>query len=403
MALTDGGWLRTPKIHGRREGFSVMIQLVHRSYEVSIEGLAGIPQELSLHRLNPSAGSREPGILTGDTAFDLNVRVLGNEAKALALLDSDTRELVLRHIAHGWAAVDNGRLSCRHRELRQAGNAVPELLELARHLVIRCQDVPARLAANAHYDATEGVRFRSLLVLLSQFAEHEVTGEVCRKLLELTQQKLRNGMPCDRVELEAARALADQGLETVCDMALHATGDKLRLRAIEHLTRASWAEQVLPVLEQLLDDPSIPVLNAAINAIGRFRHQPAVAKLLALLRPRAPTTAVIVQALTRIADPRVEESLLPLLRSADLHVLTTTISALARLGSIRAVEPLLQLARTKRGLARRVEEAIERIQSRLPDAEPGQLSIATTSEHEGALSPADSAQGAVSLASEDDA
>jgi hypothetical protein len=397
MSLDDGGWFGTPNIVGRRQGFSITIQPGARGYEVTIEGLAKIPQELSLERRL----SGEAGILTGDTAFDLTVRVLGAEAKALALLDHDTRKLVRRHVSYGGATVDNGRLSCGYRALQPAGDAIPGLLELAGRLVIRHDEAPARLAANVLNDPLQDVRARSLQVLLDQFFEDEITVGVCHKILESHSDASQ-----DRLRLQVAISLADTGLDTVCDMALHAATDELRVQAIEHLTRPSWAEQALPVMEQLIYDLSIPVINAAITAIGRFRHRPAVPRLLAMLRAdRSPMTEASVKALTRIGDASVEGSLLPLLSSDDLGVLAATIEALAFLGSWQAVEPLLQLAKApgRNVLRQQIRAAVERIQGRLKDAEKGQLSLAATQEHEGALSPPEgSAEGAVSLTSTSD-
>jgi HEAT repeat protein len=391
LSVADDWTIIQPKLQGYRDGFEIRIMNVMKStplhkevaeLSLVLDGLGQVPPGLSLSRERRFARTKETETLTGDTAFDRKIRVHGADATALALLDSTTRELVLRHVVQDKATVKGGRLMLPVKNPRHTEQVVGELLELGQRLRDPKQDVAARLAANALHDPQLGVQLRNYEVLLALFAEDEITLEVSRKLLASPQERL-----C----LEAAISLAAEGIEMLCELARHASTDELRVRAIEHLTRASWAERVIPVLEHLLKDPSIPVLKAAITAIGQFRHRPAMPQLLALLHPGKPQTAVvIVKALVRIGDPVAEEGLLPLLSSNDSRVLAETVEALAILGSRLAIEPLLKLARRGRGrtLEKSIKQAVERIQGKLPGAEHGQLSVVETAGHEGGLSPA---------------
>jgi hypothetical protein len=405
LSMADNGTIFQPQLQGFRDGFEIKIMnvvksspLVKEVAELSlvIDGLGKIPQGLSISREARFARSKEPETLTGDTAFDQKLRVHGADTTVLALLDATTREMVTRHVLRSKATVKGGRLMIPMQNPRHTEQVVGELLELARRLQDPGQDVAARLAASALHDPQLGVQLRSYELLRTFFADHQLTLEVSRKLLASPQERLR---------LEAAISLAAEGIEVLCDLARHAIADELRVRAIESLTRDSWVERVIPVLEQLLNDPSIPVLKAAITAIGWFRHRPSVPLLLTLLHPDKPQTAVeVIKALARVGDPAAEQALLPLLSSDDSRVVAETVEALAFLGSRLAIEPLLELAGRagSRTLEKSIKQAVDRIQGKLHGAEHGQLSLAETAEHEGGLSPADKAQGGLSASRQEE-
>ena len=61
------------------------------------------------------------------------------------------------------------------------------------------------------------------------------------------------------------------------------------------------------------------------------------------------------------------------------------VEALAKLGTVRAVEPLFELAKKMR-FGPSARTAIDSIQSRLGDVEAGRLSLAPTIDPDGALS-----------------
>jgi HEAT repeat protein len=232
---------------------------------------------------------------------------------------------------------------------------------------------------------------------------HRTAPQTSRPGSEITNQTIDRALVSEHPELrlEAALLMGEQGRQVLREIALDsALHDSLRVRAVEQLTRASWAETTIPVLEQLLDCGVARVLRAAVVGLGRYRHQPAVARLMALAESEVETVRLVAEALGRIGDQMAEPTLIDLLGHRDRQVVTAAARALGSAGTILAVVPLQELARRSRKIAGVAEESVRRIQGRVTGAEKGQLSLAGCTEAEGGLSQAgDAAGGDVSLVS----
>ncbi|HEY7215908.1 MAG TPA: HEAT repeat domain-containing protein, partial [Thermoanaerobaculia bacterium] len=94
-----------------------------------------------------------------------------------------------------------------------------------------------------------------------------------------------------------------------------------------------------------------------------------------------------------------EPALIPALQHESKEVQTAAAKALGRVGSAAAVLPLQEMAERSwldRDLSGAAQQAIAEIQSRLPGAKPGQLSLAEA--EAGQLSLAQDAAGQLSIA-----
>jgi hypothetical protein len=392
------GMLTGNKIQGEIDGAWVKIKKTdNKGCSLTVDGRGRISHGLELGKENLFTRTMAPDILTGDSAFDYDVRITGNEALSLAVLNHTTRQVVLRTIVAGGAKVERGRIQLLKPRLSEVERAVPGIVELAKQIEMDDAMVAANLAANAVHDPHQGVRLRNLRVLLDGYRNDEITAPTCRKLLSTAQPDLR---------LEAAVYLGEEGLDVVTEIARSDTyHEDHRVRAVESLVRASRAEQTGPLLDELLDVRWSRIRRVAINGLGRFRYKPAVPRLQALIRSADPGTAEdIAIALSRIGDPAGEPGLLLLLEHANTRVRTAAVRGLALVGTLAAVEPLMSLTSglALSPLAREAKAAIEQIQAqaRISGGEHGQLSVAAVSDdHEGALSPAgDTADGQLSLA-----
>jgi len=90
---------------------------------------------------------------------------------------------------------------------------------------------------------------------------------------------------------------------------------------------------------------------------------------------------------------------LRLLAREQVEVRRAAAEALGKLGTVRAVEPLLEVFRTGGGAAA-ARDAVRQIQSRIEGADRGGLSLAPAAADDGALSVAP-AGGELSLAGPD--
>jgi hypothetical protein len=361
---------------------------------VDIDGRGHIPPDLDLGTETAKTRAQGQDIDTEDQLFDDTVQVFGSEVSTLALLDHETRDAVLGLLSQG-GVVTRGRIRV-YSSSRQLKMIIPELIKLAGSLSLRKGEIPDRLVANLKNDRTPQVRARNFVVLQQHFAGTEAA--------ELAAEIARTS-PQPHLQIEAAILDKDHGqLSEIASNSKYP--GRLRVRAVEQLTRASWAEVATPMLVQLLDDDDPLVQQAAVTGLGRFRHRPAVARLVKLATGlRASLVRAVAEALGRIGDPAAEATLVGLLKHNDKEVFEAAVRALGRAGTVSAVEPLMEAAEGLTSSPDRtvVEESIRRIQNRLAGADRGQLSIAAPAESDGRLSLAgETVDGGVSLVAGDE-
>jgi len=180
-----------------------------------------------------------------------------------------------------------------------------------------------------------------------------------------------------------------------------------RIRAVAELASRRGNTAVLDIFETFLLSSSPKLIQAALRVFRRYRHPISSDTLKALPKKLGPQALLLVadylsdESLAELdtsqeAAAVMEQYLLELLSFKELRVKTAAIRILGVLGSARAVEPLLEQMRVRR-LKGICQVAISQIQSRLPTADAGQLSMSTIGQHEGALSTTEQHPGKGSL------
>ena len=254
-------------------------------------------------------------VKTGDTAFDRVIRVDGDEAVVLAVMDAHAREVVAKHVQDygGTLRLVTGVLTLEYLDLPTRAlrivtdvHAVREMAEALgtryqRKGRVRC------LAENAMTDPDPAVRLRNLEVLVGQEID----------------------------ENEFAVAALDA--------------------AIAH------------------DDPRVRLLGA----IGRGEDE--IVRAIALEGSPPPSVRVraLGHLVAVLETGEAEALLLEVSRDAEAEVQLAVVEALGRVGTTRSVERLHALSGLLSAVGRAASEAASQIQGRLEGAAPGQLSIAS--------------------------
>ena len=172
-----------------------------------------------------------------------------------------------------------------------------------------------------------------------------------------------------------------------------AVPEEVRAASLERLVEHHGYEFAQPTVKRALASKSVAIRRAAIAAAGGARD-PTLLDYLCVpgFVPEPELAETVATALGQASDPRAEPTLIALLAVDDAKVRVAAAAALASVGTVRAVEPLLPLTKgvLDTELHRVAQDAIRKIQSRLGDAEAGRVSV----------SKVESLAGGVSLASE---
>jgi HEAT repeat protein len=381
-----------PVLQGRIGTYDVTIKQTNegRVREFCIDGGGVIPRELGLRkeRSLPSALGG-PDVLLYDPAFDERVRVKGDPAVLFALLTRSARKLV-RNLATSGVVVQGGRIHLqvqadaplafgRTTKARSLVWILKKLLALAQCLSLREEGIPERLARNAASQDLSFIRLKNLETLQKRFPKTDAARRASLKAL---------GDPNLEIRLRAAMFLGNIDCVariTTCTVA----PESLRKLALDYLMANAPAEEVAPILQQLLVSGPPTLQRTAIEGFGRLRHWPAVSVLKRLIPEADRETAIaIAGALGSIGDSSAEPGLLSLLDRDEGGVKVAAARALGLVGTVAAVETLVAYAKQTldRKSRRAAREAIARIQARLGDVEAGRLAVADVSQPEGALS-----------------
>jgi HEAT repeat protein len=282
-------------------------------------------------------------------------------------------------------------------------DTVREMVELACVLSREGKPVARLLEENACRDASP-VRVRHLTVLQQTFPESEAARRASLAAVRDPHAELR---------LQAAVYLADEAADRPCGLARDgAAREELRVRAAEALTARCSPAVAAPRLEELFACELPAVRRVAIEGLGRLRHASALERL-AQIMPEADrqTGPALAEVLGLLGDASVEPHLLSLLSSEDDATKAAAARALAKVGTVAAVEPLLRYTKSLAlgsDLERVAREAIGAIQSRLGDVQAGRLALAEAAPEDGGLSlapeagglsvPSDAAPGGLSVA-----
>lgn len=340
-------------------------------------------------------GARE--IETGDDGFDDEFYVTGPSTVVRAVLDAETRRLLRSLLVEVDLQIVNGEL--RGRVVRTAespplhglllSRTLPLLLDAARRLR-RPVDMGHRLAHNATTDPEPGVRRENLLALVRDDPDAPLTRETLRAACADRS---------DDVCVRAAAALGDEGLATLLALARDAGGDdRAAGRAVAALGHRLTAEDAHAILAHSLRSRRLETALACLASLGRRNDAgaiPVLAKVLALETGEIAVAAA--KALAETGLPAAETPLLAALARDLPELRVASANALGRVGSVAAVPPLkdLESRSSDEATRRAAREAAAAIQSRLPGASPGQLSLAAADA--GALSLAEDETGRLSL------
>lgn len=394
LAVTRDPGAAALRISGTLDGFEVEVGSgpAGQGTRFVVHG-RGLPAGLSIgaESLLGQAGAGVVGsdLQTAHREFDNCIHLLGAEAETVAVLDEDTRDLVLSFVERGGSRIaeDGIRLEIPEPVVREEEiiTALRELVGLARRLSLEGRSVPALLCANATQDEVPAVRRRNLELLLREFPQAPETERACAWTV------------ANAADGEALSRAADLlGLAVLPQLAALIRSDaapaEVRTAGVQRLVQSAPREEAIPVLMRVLEEDAGRLWGPAALGLGTLRHAPALDLILRRLDGiDAPTAAACAEALGLLGDARAEPALIGLLRREAEAVRVATIVALGKLGGTRSVAPLTACAReTSRfwgaDLRRHAWSALDAICARLGDAGAGHLSLADSVQDSGALS-----------------
>ncbi len=410
LVFEPAGFTTGPSMSGHLEGFDVKVEVVRGGgrgtnndhTRVIVNGGGRVPMEVALANETFWSGLDVMGqeIEIGDKPFDDLVRVRGVESFVLAALSAESRDVVSEYIRVDKGVVKDGDVTCSRAGHERDGNKlearVRRMVRVADALSIREREVPDRMANNVERDPSSGVRYRNLDYLARFFRRNAATERACEAAL---------GDKSPRVRLLAGVTIGGRGMTTLEEL----VADPQVPRDVaasafdvlaQRLPRADLEKRTLEVLRSPNDALVISALD--VTAKERFASaRPRVMGLLAGRRP--PVVAAAARALGVVDDPRTTALLVPLLDHEDDDVKIAACASLGRVGSIDAVEPLLDHAKglfKNAALKSAARGAIDAIQSRAGGADGGRLSV-VEAEDAGALSVAAGEAGSVAVVSGD--
>jgi HEAT repeat protein len=348
------------------------------------------PLGVTIRRQQGAPGARE--IEIGDESFDNAFTVEGASRLAFALLDVEVRHLLFSvetEFRQCQLTIADGRLQVELPD-RQIHLFLPVLLDLRRRLV-QSQDVTQRLVDHALRDPSAGVRLRNLVFLVREFHEDPRTIEALRAACTDMSPKVR---------LRAAKELGAEGRGVLVELAESTEDDACSAQALQVVGRELPIERTRAILAHALRRRRVETARGCLEVLGHSGGAADVdllAKVVA--RERSELATAAAEALGETGSTAAEPPLIEALRRDWVDLQVAAATALGRVGSAVAVLPLKQAAERSAhepDLRRATRQAIAEIQSRLPGASPGQLSLAGA--EAGQLSLAQAETGELALA-----
>jgi HEAT repeat protein len=382
-------WLSARSGRRRVRFERVKLNKSHTVTYVTVEGSTGItlvPEDPT--GLTRVGGDRE--IELGDETFDAAVEVHGVPERVRAMLDAETRGIVLRML-NGRLAVPGqpvvtfgGKVTLVDGDLRATFNELPtaptprelaDVLAAMLALAERFQgtrDVARQLAQSIETEPLWPVRLQGLQLLSTGFPNDPATIDALRHALTDDQPE---------VQLHAALALGVEGEERLLEIARRErVEDGISAQAIDALGEGLPADVGVSVLRQALRMRRMETGAACIHALGRLGGAEVEDLLIKVLSLEiGPLAVAAAQALGKTPSAEVEEALLRALARDVPELTLPLIEALGHTGSARAVLPIRDAGAglgSDVDVRRAARQAVAEIQSRLQGASPGQLSIA---------------------------
>jgi len=308
--------------------------------------------------LHPLRAAHE--IDLGAPEFKRRFSIGGSERLLAALLDAETRRLLINIHPEIRLEIARGQLRAELM-VEQTTDFLPLLLAVGRQLA-KPLDTVERLVENARKDPQAGVRLHNLRLLI-----RELPGDP--KIVATLHDACRDSSPA--VRLCAAKNLGAEGHGVLLKLAEGLEDDKVSAEAVSLL------------------GPALPPDNAReilANALRRRHLQ---------------TARSCLEQLARNGDPADVDLLAKVLARETGELAVAAATALGHLGTTATVMLLKEAAERNprdHDLLKATRQAIAEIQSRLPGASPGQLSLAST--EAGHLSLVSAEAGQLSLATD---
>jgi HEAT repeat protein len=333
-------------------------------------------------RIDKALGGKE--IQIGDEAFDRALYIQGDERLLRALLDAETRRLLMDAFSRGIGFEGTGdafnitlAAGSLHALFFDAVDSDPlpsvqtvrTLLDLATRLQ-EPSDPSARLAENRRGDPLPGVR-REALRMMERAAPADPATRA-------EMERAAGEDPDGGVRLQAALWLGPEGKATLEALAVDGTvEDAVSARAIEELGERLAVVPARRVLEESVSAGRVLTAAAIAVVLGRVGKAEAAPLAHALERASGPAAVAVARALGRTGSPLGEPALLAALDRDDDALKAAAAAALGDVGSAGSILPLRELAQASRGRLRSAAlDATGRIRARLTGADPGQLSLA---------------------------
>jgi HEAT repeat protein len=337
-------------------------------------------------------GPAARGIEIGDEEFDRTFFIQGSMRLVYGVLDAEARRILLRVNAKCYLEIAGGEIRAEMFD-SEVPFILPLLLELGRRFVQKT-DIARCLFENARRDPAAGVRINQLLLLVREHARDPRTAAVLRAACS---------DPSPRVRLWAAQTLGDEGRGVLRELTESTEDDNCSAQALGLVGRELPFERKTTILGRALDGRRLRTARACVEVLGLSGDAAAAEPLAKVLtREKGELAAAAAVSLGKLASPAAEPPLIQALEHEIPEVQAAAAAALGHVGSAAAVLPLKEMAESSRfgrDLRQTARQAIAEIQSRLPGATPGQLSLAGA--ETGQLSLAADQAGQLSLPSEE--
>ena len=246
---------------------------------------------------------------SGDPSFDDAILICGDERWLAARMNAEMRHQILQLNLACSAHISGGRLRARPRKIFGGSHQLENAMQLAVRvagLLAETIDVPRGIAENTR-DPIAGVRKQCLGILIRD----HLPGS------KLIASELLTDLDPD-VRFIAARHVGARGSDVLWDLAKdRGVAERLRALALAEYVHFSMVAEAHARLGTLLLEPQTSLVKAAI-----------------------------ARAVQTIGGP-FEKQMLAMLEEDDRTQLEA-IKALARIGTLESVEPLLQLAKRSR-------------------------------------------------------
>jgi len=398
LRTTDSSWLsgQIDGFHVEAGPFGLRAHAELRVESVSRRG-ARIPLGLALRSVTiPERLRDQADVQTGDEPFDNALLLQGQTSEVLAVLDAPTRRIIDEALTANLRVADG--VVCRQIARESLIHDVRRSVGLARRLTLSSESIPDRLAQHAREDPLYSVRLRNLEALIGDYPNTSHARQALRALLKDVSPEVR---------LRAALEMKSRGYSTLARLIpVREAGEEIAIKAFDVLVAHLPEKRLWPIVDSALRQPSPWLRERGLNQALKLGGVKAVTRLARLLADKEAEIAVqAAQAIERRGSASCEPALIKALSVEDLRLRSAAARALGRVGTAAAVIALREVIAgagvflLEPDLARTVHDAIRKIQSRLPGAEAGQLSLARSADTGGEVSLAAAAgEGDVALA-----